>query len=97
MYIFYAISAGGSLFTNMITGGICNDTNGNIFESFGNYNGGFKGDGTDAKFNKNVCFGTGGKCLLLSCWYKETGTAGAFSYYYPKNGNYYDSLEEELP
>lgn len=97
MYIFYAISAGGSLFTNMITGGICNDTNGNIFESFGNYSGGFKGDGTSGKSNKNVCFGTGGKCLLLSCQYKETGTAGAFSYYYPKNGNYYDSLEQELP
>mgnify|MGYP000137881009 FL=1 len=51
----------------MITGGICNDTNGNIFESFGNYGGGFKGDGTGGKLNKNVCFGTGGKCLLLSC------------------------------
>lgn len=95
-YTNYAISAGGALFTNMITGGICNDTNGNIFESFGNYSGGFKGDGTDGKFNKNVCFGTGGKCLLLSCQYKEIGTAGAFSYYYPKNGNYYDSLDEEL-
>lgn len=95
MYISYAISAGGSLFTNMITGGICNDTNGNIFESFGNYSGGFKGDGTGGKSNKNVCFGTGGKCLLLSCQYKEAGTAGAFSYYYPKNGNYYDSLEKE--
>ncbi len=94
-YTNYAISAGGALFTNMITGGICNDTNGNIFESFGNYSGGFKGDGTSGKFNKNVCFGTGGKCLLLSCQYKETGTAGAFSYYYPKNGNYYDSLNEE--
>lgn len=94
-YTNYAISAGGALFTNMITGGICNDTNGNIFEQFGNYSGGFKGDGTDAKSNKNVCFGTGGKCLLLSCWYKETGTAGAVSYYYPKNGNYYDSLKEE--
>lgn len=95
-YTNYATSAGGALFTNMITGGICNDTNGNIFESFGNYSGGFKGDGTSGKFNKNVCFGTGGKCLLLSCQYKETGTAGAFSYYYPKNGNYYDSLEKEL-
>ena len=95
-YTNYAISAGGALFTNMITGGICNDTNSNIFESFGNYSGGFKGDGTSEKFNKNVCFGTGGKCLLLSCQYKETGTAGAFSYYYPKNGNYYDSLEKEL-
>lgn len=95
-YTNYAISAGGALFTNMITGGICNDTNGNIFESFGNYSGGFKGDGTDGKFNKNVCFGTGGKCLLLSCQYKEIGTAGALSYYYPENGNYYDSLDEEL-
>lgn len=96
MYINYAVSAGGAIFTNMVTGGICNDTNGNIFESFGNYSGGFKGDGTGKNFNKNVCFGTGGKCLLLSCWYKETGTAGALSYYYPKNGNYYDGLKEEL-
>lgn len=94
-YTNYAISTGGSLFTNMITGGICNDTNSNIFESFGNYNGGFKGDGTGTASNKNVCFGTGGKCLLLSCQYRETGTAGAFSYYYPKNGNYYDILDIE--
>ena len=93
----YAVSAGGALFTNMITGGICNDTNGNIFASFGNYNGGFKNDGTGTHGDKSVCFGTGGKCLLLSCWYKEKGTAGAISYYYPKNGNYYDSLEQELP
>lgn len=93
----YAISAGGTLFTNMITGGICNDTNSNIFTSFGNYNGGFKNDGTGTHGDKSVCFGTGGKCLLLSCWYKEKGTAGAFSYYYPENGNYYDSLKQEDP
>lgn len=91
----YAISAGGVLFTNMITGGICNDTNSHIFSSFGNYNGGFKSDGTGTPGNKNACFGTGGKCLLLSCWYKERGTAGAISYYYPENGNYYDSLKQE--
>lgn len=91
----YAVSAGGALFTNMVTGGICNDTDGNIFESFGNYNGGFKNDGTGTHGNKNACFGTGGKCLLLSCWYKERGTAGAISYYYPENGNYYDSLQQE--
>lgn len=91
----YAVSAGGALFTNMVTGGICNDTNGNIFGSFGNYNGGFKSDGTGTHGNKNACFGTGGKCLLLSCWYKERGTAGAISYYYPENGNYYDSLKQE--
>lgn len=91
----YAISAGGALFTNMITGGICNDTNSHIFSSFGNYNGGFKSDGTGRHGNKNACFGTGGKCLLLSCQYKERGTAGAISYYYPENGNYYDSLKQE--
>jgi hypothetical protein len=27
----YAVSAGGALFANMITGGICNDTNGNRY------------------------------------------------------------------
>ena len=91
----YAVSAGGTLFANMVTGGICNDTNGNIFGSFGNYSGGFVGDGTGARSYKNACFGTGGKCLLLSCQYKEKGTAGATSYYYPKNGNYYDSFEQE--
>lgn len=96
-YTNYAVSAGGVLFTNMITGGICNDTNGNIFASFGNYNGGFKNDGTGTHGNKNACFGTGGKCLLLSCWYKEKGTAGAVSYYYPENGNYYDSFKQEAP
>lgn len=95
-YTNYAISVGGALFTNMITGGICNDSNYNILKSFGNYNGGFKGDKTSGEFSKNACFGTGGKCLLLSCQYKEFGTAGAFFYYYPENGNYYDSLKEEL-
>jgi hypothetical protein len=93
----YAVSAGGALFTNMITGGICNDTNGNIFGAFGNYGGAFKGDNTGDFGRKNACFGTGGKCLLLSCWYKETGTAGASSYYYPENGNYYDSLKYYNP
>lgn len=96
-YTNYAVSAGGALFTNMITGGICNDTNGNIFASFGNYNGGFINDGTGMHGNKNACFGTGGKCLLLSCWYKEKGTAGSVSYYYPENGNYYDSFKQEAP
>ena len=92
----YAVSAGGALFVNMITGGICNDSNFNILEAFGNYNGGFKNDGTGRHGDKSACFGTGGKCLLLSCWYKEMGTAGAISYCCPKNGNYYDSLEQEL-
>lgn len=97
----YAVSAGGALFTNMITGGICNDTNYNILESFGKYNSAFAVDGTGTssllgkKGDKSPCFGTGGKCLLLSCQYKEYGTVGAISYYYPKNGNYYDSFEQE--
>lgn len=93
----YAVSAGGALFANMITGGICNDTNGNIFGAFGNYGGAFSDDNTGDYGKKNACFGTGGKCLLLSCWYKENGTAGAISYYYPENGNYYDSLKQENP
>lgn len=91
----YAVSVGGALFVNMITGGICNDSNFNILEAFGNHNGAFKNDGTGGHGDKSVCFGTGGKCLLLSCLYKEEGTAGAISYRYPKNGNYYDSLEQE--
>lgn len=97
VYPNYAVSAGGALFTNMVTGGICNDTNGNIFTAFGNYSGAFKFDNTGGYGKKNACFGTGGKCLLLSCQYKEKGTAGAISYYYPENGNYYDSLKQEDP
>lgn len=96
-YTNYAVSAGGVLFTNMVTGGICNDTNSNIFSAFGNYSGAFKFDNTGDYGKKNACFGTGGKCLLLSCQYKEKGTAGAISYYYPENGNYYDSLKHEDP
>lgn len=93
----YAVSAGGVLFVNMVTGGICNDTNSNIISAFGNYSGAFRFDNTGDYGKKNACFGTGGKCLLLSCQYKEKGTAGAISYYYPENGNYYDSLKQEDP
>lgn len=96
-YTNYAVSAGGVLFTNMVTGGICNDTNSNIFSALGNYSGAFRFDNTGDYGKKNACFGTGGKCLLLSCQYKEKGTAGAISYYYPENGNYYDSLKHEDP
>nr|DAU52523.1 MAG TPA: hypothetical protein [Crassvirales sp.] len=35
--------------------------------------------------------------ILRQCLYKEKGTAGAISYYYPENGNYYDSLKYEDP
>jgi hypothetical protein len=66
-YTNYAVSAGGALFTNMVTGGICNDTNDNIFNTFGNYSGAFKYDNTGDDDKKKACFGTGGKCLLLSC------------------------------
>jgi hypothetical protein len=51
----------------MVTGGICNDTNNNIFSAFGNYSGAFRFDNTGDYGKKNACFGTGGKCLLLSC------------------------------
>lgn len=94
-YSNYAVSAGGALFINMVTGGICNDTNNNIFDAFGNYSGAFKYDNTGDYGKKKACFGTGGKCLLLSCQYKESGTAGAISYYYPSNGNYYDGFKQE--
>lgn len=89
------VSSGGMLFTNMITGGICNDTNINITECFGCYSGGIRLDGTDGDKRKNVCFGTGGKCLLISCQYSERGTAGTASYLVPSNGGCYDNIITE--
>lgn len=61
-------SSGGKLFTNVITGGLCSDQAKNIIEKFDGANGGFSGDntGTSGK-EKRVCWGTGGRCLLLTC------------------------------
>lgn len=67
-FINTAISSGGKLFTNVITGGLCSDLASNIISQFDSASGGFSGDatGTHGK-EKRICWGTGGKCLLLTC------------------------------
>ena len=62
----YAVSSGGHLFANAITGGLATDLDREIFSNLGNYGGGFEGDGT-GKSGKHVLWGTGGRCLLFSC------------------------------
>lgn len=62
----YAVSSGGHLFTNAITGGLATDVDSAIFSNMGRFGGGFKGDGT-GKAGKHVVWGTGGRCLLFSC------------------------------
>ena len=62
----YAVSSGGHLFTNAITGGLATDIDSEIFSNFGKYGGGFKGDDTGGS-GKHVVWGTGGRCLLFSC------------------------------
>lgn len=62
----YAVSSGGHLFTNTITGGLATDVDSEIFSNFGEYGGGFRGDATGGS-GKHVVWGTGGRCLLFSC------------------------------
>lgn len=62
----YAVSSGGHLFTNAITGGLATDVDSEIFSNMGRFGGGFKGDGT-GEAGKHVVWGTGGRCLLFSC------------------------------
>lgn len=62
----YAVSSGGHLFTNAITGGLATDVDSVIFDNMGQFGGGFTGDGT-GKAGKHVVWGTGGRCLLFSC------------------------------
>lgn len=62
----YAVSSGGHLFTNAITGGLATDVDSAIFSNMGRFGGGFKGDGT-GEVGKHVVWGTGGRCLLFSC------------------------------
>lgn len=62
----YAVSSGGHLFTNAITGGLATDIDSEIFSNFGRYGGGFSGDATGGS-GKHVVWGTGGRCLLFSC------------------------------
>ena len=63
----YAVSSGGHLFTNAITGGLATDVDSEIFKNFGRYEGGFRGDNTGKDSGKHVVWGTGGRCLLFSC------------------------------
>ena len=62
----YAVSSGGHLFANAITGGLATDVDSEIFSNIGRFGGGFKGDGT-GEAGKHVVWGTGGRCLLFSC------------------------------
>lgn len=62
----YAVSSGGHLFTNAITGGLATDVDSAIFSNMGRFGGGFSGDGT-GEAGKHVVWGTGGRCLLFSC------------------------------
>ncbi len=94
-YINKSVSSGGMLYTNMVTGGISTDTNSYILEGFGCYSGAIQNDGTEGDSRKNVCFGTGGRCLLISCKYSEAGTAGATQYLVPSHGDCLDNLVSE--
>ena len=62
----YAVSSGGHLFANVITGGLATDTDNNVFSNFGKFGGGFSGDATGSA-GKHVLWGAGGRCLLFSC------------------------------
>ena len=93
-----ATSSGGTLFVNMITSGLCNDTNKNIASWFGHYGGSIKKttkwwESTDS--GKEASFGTGGKCLLLSCDYKDLGTIGTSSFLTSSDGTCFSDLHYE--
>mgnify|MGYP004506421815 FL=1 len=55
------------MFANAVTGGLATDTDKEVFDNFGKYAGGFKGDATGHNTGKHVLWGTGGRCLLFSC------------------------------
>lgn len=81
----YAVSSGGHLFANAITGGLATDTDNNVFSNFGQFGGGFKGDDTGSA-GKHVLWGTGGRCLLFSCEDKNdaiTNSVKTSKYYAP--------------
>ena len=83
----YAVSSGGHLFANAITGGLATDTDNNVFSNFGQFGGGFSGDGT-GKAGKHVLWGTGGRCLLFSCEDKNdavTNSIKTSKYYAPSD------------
>lgn len=62
----YAVSSGGHLFANAITGGLATDVDSSTFSNMGRFGGGFLFDGTGGE-GKHVVWGTGGRCLLFSC------------------------------
>lgn len=79
----YAVSSGGHLFANVITGGLATDTNIEAVQNLDQYGGGFRGDKTGGS-GKHVAWGTGGRCLLFSCEDKNdaiTNSVKTSSYY----------------
>ena len=84
----YAVSSGGHLFVNAITGGLATDTDAEVFGNFGKFGGGFTGDGT-GKAGKHVLWGTGGRCLLFSCEDKNDAITNSVktSKYYALNSS----------
>lgn len=88
----YAVSSGGHLFVNAITGGLATDTDAEVFSNFGKFGGGFTGDGT-GKAGKHVLWGTGGRCLLFSCEDKNDAVTNS-----AKTSKYYalDSSDEQI-
>lgn len=88
----YAVSSGGHLFANAVTGGLATDTDNNVFSNFGQFGGGFRGDATgDA--GKHVLWGTGGRCLLFSCEDKNDAVTNSV-----KTSQYYalDSFDAQI-
>ena len=88
----YAVSSGGHLFVNAITGGLATDTDAEVFSNFGKFGGGFTGDGT-GKAGKHVLWGTGGRCLLFSCEDKNDAVTNSV-----KTSKYYalDSFDAQV-
>ena len=84
----YAVSSGGHLFVNAITGGLATDTDAEVFGNFGKFGGGFTGEGT-GKAGKHVLWGIGGRCLLFSCEDKNDAVTNSVktSKYYALNSS----------
>lgn len=79
----YAVSSGGHLFANAITGGLATDSDAEIISNLDQYGGGFVGDATGSS-GKHVAWGTGGRCLLFSCEDKNDAIANSI-----KTSKYY--------
>ena len=88
----YAVSSGGHLFVNAITGGLATDTDAEVFGNFGKFGGGFTGEGT-GEAGKHVLWGVGGRCLLFSCEDKKDAVTNSV-----KTSKYYalDSSDEQI-